>query len=201
MELEDFVSTDQGLMVRGASPDLLEELLTRYEALQRAAGWDPDEFLRPGLSREDIITPWAERGVQVPEEIVRLWQWHNGGVPGRYPGTPLDSIEQSLGRWDQEPKGLVDFLWDPAWITVAMGGAIAVKTSEDPPLVRDSSGVPILEVDTWDRRVQVVSFCTIVAMGIYGRERDFYTLNSAGLPHTESDRWPRQLEITKIYGW
>ncbi|OIH93443.1 hypothetical protein [Curtobacterium sp. MCBA15_001] len=203
MELDDFVQTDRGLMVRGASPELLDELLVQYGAQQRAAGFDPDERLRPGLSRAEILDPWAERGVVVPEEIVRLWQWPNGGVgDGQFPGAAIDSIEQSLGRWDQELKGVVDFLWDPDWITVCSHGVIAVKSTEEPPLVRGRDGVrKVEEDDVWDPRFQLVSICTLIAMSIYGDEHGLFERNAVGLPDTRRELWPTKLEITKLHGW
>jgi len=178
---------------------MLEELLVQYGALQRAAGYDPDEFLRPGASRDEIVDAWAAWDVAVPEEAIRLWQWHDGYTPGRYPGTALDSVEQSVQRYNSEELGYGDFLWNPNWIPVASMGGFVMNTRSEPPLVRGESGVRYGE--NWDQRVQVLSFCTVVAMGIYGREQGLFQLNDSGLPDTEASLWPRQLEITKLYGW
>jgi hypothetical protein len=199
MELDAFVDTGHGLTVLGASPDYLDELLARYSVLQRTAGYDPEEFLLPGLSRAQIIDAWAERGVQAPEEAVRLWQWHNGYPPGRYPGTSQDSLEKALGRYDAEEKGRGDFLWSPDWITVAMNGGYAMNTVSDPPLVWGSDAV--IDPDTWDPNRQVISFCTVVAIGIYAREQGFYHLNEIGLPSALNASWPAELAVTGLLLW
>lgn len=199
MELDRFVNTERGLTVREASPDYLDELLAEFSALQRAAGYDPDEFLLPGLSRAQIVDAWAARGVQVPEEAIRLWQWHNGYPPGRYPGTSQDSLEKALGAYDFEEKGHEEFLWNPDYITVGGEGRYAMGTTSEPPLIRSSDAV--LYPSTWDPNRGTVSFCTIVAIGIYARERGFYQPNEAGLPSAVNAPWPTELQVTELLLW
>lgn len=199
MELDAFINTGRGLTIRGASPDYLDELLAEYSALQRAAGYDPDRFLLPGLSRAQIVDAWAARGVQAPEEAIRLWQWHNGSPPGEYPGTDQDSLEKALGRYDAEEKGRGEFLWDPDWITVGGDGTYSMSTVSEPPLIRSSNSV--LDPETWDPNRGTISFCTVVAIGIYAREQRFYRLNDAGLPSALDAPWPPELRVTGLLLW
>jgi len=199
MELNDFIVTDHGLAVIDAGPDLLTELLEQYAALLRDSGYDLDSRLRPGRSRDEVVSLWAELGVTVPEEAVRLWAWHDGPVGGGFPGADQDSLDSAITRYQSEVKGLTDFAWHPDWIPVWGGHNIAMNVHGEIPVIRGEDGV--YEWDGWDQRVQATSFCTVIAMGIYGRERGFYARNANGLPDASLANWPERMRITRLYGW
>lgn len=55
-------------------PSLLEELRAAF----RKKGCDVDRYLRPGLSREAVHERTSVLGLTVPDEIVELFEWHDG---------------------------------------------------------------------------------------------------------------------------
>ena len=57
------------------------------------------------------------------------------------------------------------------------------------------------EQDRWDPRVHVVSFCTMIAMSVYGSEHGPFFPTSDELPSTGRELRPPELEITKLDGW
>jgi len=66
------------LTVDGAGPDLLQELLDRYEAEIRQRCVPLWESMRPGLSRGEIVDRLGAAGLPAPEELVVWWMWHDG---------------------------------------------------------------------------------------------------------------------------
>ena len=56
------------------SEQLLEELREAY--LQK--GVNVDQYLLPGLSREEIVTKLRPLNIPIPEDLIQLYSWRNG---------------------------------------------------------------------------------------------------------------------------
>lgn len=93
------------------------ELLRQLEANWLAAGATTLEKMAPGLTDEDIDRIAAPLGFRLPEEVRRLYRWHDGS--NLYPficPRALTSLEQTVEQ-------TLDFVedddaWKPGWVHV-----------------------------------------------------------------------------------
>ncbi|HEY7933172.1 MAG TPA: SMI1/KNR4 family protein [Solirubrobacteraceae bacterium] len=115
-------------------------MLDVYEELLRAQGVPVDEWLNPGLTKEEMDTKAASIGLTLPTEARVWWEWHDGesrdsreSALGPFkPFLPLDvAIEQYMmsrdvamkaAEPDNPPLDDPDFLWPPVWLPIGGDG-------------------------------------------------------------------------------
>jgi hypothetical protein len=117
------------------APRLDLQLLHVYEERLRSVGAPVAEWVRPGLTAEQIEETVAPLGLRLPAEARVWWEWHDGAtVEGRErllgPSNECLTLEDAMevyqecrataeetaGAW---PENDPDFLWSPAWFPVS----------------------------------------------------------------------------------
>jgi hypothetical protein len=86
------------------SEQLLEELREAY--LQK--GVNVDQYLLPGLSREEIVTKLRPLNIPIPEDLIQLYSWRNGQVENadweldslRFRDTTFINLDAAVKQYD-----------------------------------------------------------------------------------------------------
>jgi len=193
IDLPSIVSTPNGPMVVGSSPELLKRLLVGVDRALREIGLDLDGWFRPGLSRETIAGQLRAIGLESPE--LSVWfSWHNGYRPSPLPsGEPpipnfvMGTLEDAVARYRQsrsfvppaqmqESLGAIDFDFGAGegWLRLASdseGLAIYAKDSISPQ-IRYANGDFEYAPETMYR---AVSLCTYATWWLFGLRNGGYT--------------------------
>ncbi|MBX3194178.1 MAG: hypothetical protein KF727_03640 [Microbacteriaceae bacterium] len=179
------VDTPDGLMVEGAGPELLAELLVELEREMAAAG-APSEMLAPGISPErcrELLLPICGH---VPAEVEVWFEWHNGVLGGADAPRLLRGLEywsaEQVARADPHlglPPGKEEWEWDRRWLRLTGDnyGLIVTTDLRSHPLVRrwnPELGTAPLSAPS---PLQVVSLCTPVARWIGAIRNRWWTWN------------------------
>jgi len=98
LEIPQLRRIADGFTVDGAGPDLLADLLERFDFEVSRRSPDVWATAQPGLSRDEITDRLARIGVTPPEELIVWWMWRNGHVEGRPLRAPFAqaSLETSI---------------------------------------------------------------------------------------------------------
>lgn len=195
--------TSRGLMIEGAGPQLLADLLEEYENILRATSPAIANSLLPGRDREEIVRLFAVVDLQPPEELLVWWSWHDGSVPGIPTGIrnwPM-SLKDSLDLRREDTFGSDFGQSRPEWIRVAgeANGSLSVSCGlEVPPLVRRVStfsfGTQPHEIDN-----QVVSLCTPIAWWLQAHENGWIAFDpSAEIWKWDFRQFPREWLATDV---
>jgi cell wall assembly regulator SMI1 len=110
------------------------KLLGSYEERLLAMGMPVAEWVRPGLTAEEIEEAVEPLGIRLPKEGRVWWEWHDGAIgrgrdrllgPSKECLTLASAVEvYQRCRWVAEqtasawPQNDPDFLWNPAWFPV-----------------------------------------------------------------------------------
>lgn len=146
------------------SDALLEALWSRWHG----EGWPGVDWLRPGLSGDEIDAMTAPLGIRLPGEPRRWWGWHDGVVAPKdvprerfalgavgFPFLPLAEasihcrrLREAAIRTNDPEVGTPDETWHPTWFpfTIAVYGATLAIDCSDP----DTDRTPIRVVDWAD---------------------------------------------------
>jgi hypothetical protein len=169
------IETPDGPTVEGAGPGRLRELLREFEAELREYGVPVDETLAPGADPVVVRARFDAAGLDVPNELVEWFAWHDGPAdltnPYVLPGIAVDSLERTLrsrASLEMSPMfGDGEFQWRPEWLQFAGDdNGLAMRLGGDrsaPPLVR-SLGFELPNTDPDFTDTQVVSLCTPVTI-------------------------------------
>lgn len=201
MELPTINLTTEGPLAEGSSPELLSRLLREYEAEARAHVGHVSGAL-PGLSRDEIVTQFAEVGLVPPEELVTLFEWHNGvavGQPNPFPRlgfTPLaelcrnySSRQRMFEQFDDEDLQFVTWGAGPGWFPlVPTQYTLVVDCARNPQLPPRVRFTDIEFDENQSPRIsgQIVSLCTLVIWWIDGIRSGAHTWND-GTQYWETD--------------
>ncbi|WP_148071147.1 hypothetical protein [Curtobacterium sp. PhB115] len=190
MRLPSTVMTPGGLSVRGAGPELLAELLLEVDAVCLRDGYDLQETMAPGVTREVIDAAWAPRGIAVPEEAIVWWGWHNGARPdlGRYAGVRQVSVAFSAESWDLKTKGTSAYTWNRSWIPVWGPGPdhIAIDTRDHRDVSVRATEFDLNTQETADTP-GVISLCTPITWWLTARAEGWVA------PGPVADVWKTEL--------
>lgn len=97
----------------------LTELLAELEEEIRAAGaGETLDQMRPGLSEGQIRDALAEVDLTLPEELLALYQWHNGGHVMLTPFWEPMSLSGAIAIYQDQELGTEDWQWRPGWLPI-----------------------------------------------------------------------------------
>ena len=163
--------------VEGAGPELLGELLDTFQDEMRRAGWTAQDQLAPGIRAAEIRQQLAQAQLQVPDELVVFYGWHNGflsvpdGLPmgSILPSVTLMSLERSLASYVTSGASPVvpRSFWHPGWLRleeVRPGYMIECGPPELPPRLAYISEDNPFEGPR--RRAALRSICTLATVWI-----------------------------------
>ncbi len=190
-----YLSTPDGPMLEGASPQRLRELLEQYEAALTSLGSPVADYLNPGISRLEIDAKLSSRGLRCPEELVVWFRWHNGVVRrpgiliGGLPVIRMATLDEALKTYDDSRGDLELALSEEldydsltygageGWLRLETSSeAVAVECNEPgdaPPRIR-SANVSFAERET-ELTDRAVSLCTPISRWIQAAERGAFT--------------------------
>jgi hypothetical protein len=186
------VDTPDGLMLKGASPELLRELLNELFDVLGSVGLPVAASLAPGLTSREIRELLLSRGLSAPNELTAWYETFNGTTLGPtqtpvqlFPVYDLHSLETAVALYDLEPAsrgvGVEDWNWHPEWLRIAEPvQSLAVRCSADeegPPLVRAVGHD--YNTQAANPPYQVVSLCTPVAWWIEELQNGSYVWDAA----------------------
>jgi cell wall assembly regulator SMI1 len=107
----------------------MRDLLDSIEAaLDRAGRVTTLRRLRPGLGPEDVRQRFGALGLTAPEDLARVYAWHDGTDAGS--GAPLDDLHMFPGLYLLSLRDAAtnyeafrdDGRWNPAWLPVFANG-------------------------------------------------------------------------------
>jgi hypothetical protein len=134
------------------------DLLNQLERFLLERRSPPMRSLAAGLDQEDLRSRADELGIDIPDDAVAWWSWHDGSGEEILPGWGHISFEQTLGEYRyrraraleeaSSPASALpdpDRWWHPNWLTVGNLGtasSLIIDASSD-----DRDSVPIRTVD------------------------------------------------------
>lgn len=208
-ELPRTVPTPQGLTVEGASPELLAELLEKYEREVVRLVPGSCDILGPGLTHDEIISRIEPLGYHPNGEVVAWWGWHNGfvrmGIRPPHP-VPLSldiAVADRASRVVRTaaPSDWLPDLWHPAWLMLDDQSRIAMRADGTltPPPVRPHQ--PEMGDHTQDAEApaQVISLCTPVTWWITAIREGWFRWNEElGMLWAYREEYPPEWWETRL---
>jgi hypothetical protein len=172
------VPSQYGLTIEGHSVTMLRDLLVRYERSLSGIGY-PTEALQPGRSEAEIRDVFASFDLEAPDEVVALYEWHDGVDLGGYRTGfggvqfwPLSFVshrrEADRAHAGRDGIGSDDWQWNPKYVQIFgdnNGIAVDCSTRATPAVKALDAGMGTNEVDP--SRFGY-SLCTVFALLLEG---------------------------------
>lgn len=169
-------------MAEGAGPELLADLLARWEAELRARGFPVDAATNPGLAPPAFRSAYSAFGVTPPDELVEWFRWRNGQPLDAPPlAPPFHAIDAESSVRDRALGLTIGYQpgqWHP-WVRLGATGrelSMDTRDSDPAPLVRRT----VFEVGTEPRPdfSDVRSLCTPVTWYLDALLRGYHRWDS-----------------------
>lgn len=143
-QLPQSVQTLDGLSVQPRGPEVLQGLLSDYEAALHGAGFPVHGALRPGISEGTVRDQFGRVGLEPGPELLVWYGWRDGftgdmRLPSPHMGPGIDvflPLEESIDRYMHDRQK--DYLaWPAEWVRLisTQHGIIARCVPEDPQLL------------------------------------------------------------------